>query len=226
MKPITNILLVLAIICYVFLPFYHISFQGTITGFSFTASTITQQPTLRHITFALLPFIACFFAIGFNTLKNRWWGLASVAFILLGLYFFNVTHDVQAIALRHAPDVVPSDGMGEGFEVKSVAVGYIASCTLMVLSLISAILSVLPFDFNFTLERAVDQTIDRGIDDVKAFGTRMSGEVKGWQEKRHHHSKAAPERDTAPPQSPGEPPAGDAPAPDPEDPSRFMPKEE
>ena len=155
-------------------------------------------------------------ALGFNTLRNRWWSLASVVFILLGLYFFHVTHNFQAFALQHAPDVTPSEDIGEGFRIVGLGAGYVASCSLMVLSLISAILSLLPFDFNFTLERAVDQTIDRGIEDVKHLGAR-------WH---HHGSKEA--HPTAPPASepaaPNAPASADAEPADPEDPSRFMPK--
>ena len=212
MKPITNILLVLAIVCYAFLPFYNISFQGSVTGFSFTAGTITQYPTVRHIAFALLPFLTTFLAIGFNTLRNRWWGLVSAAFILLGLYYFNVTHDYHALTLQHAPEVMPSEDIGEGFEVVGLGWGYVSSCTLLVLALISAILSVLPFDFNFTLERAVDQTIDRGIEDVKHLSAR-------WHE-RHHHGTPA-NTPTPPAEASDTPPP---PIPDPEDHSRFMPQ--
>ena len=217
MKPITNILLVLAIVCYVFLPFYSVNFQGSITGYSFTAGTITQQPTARHIVFALLPFISCFLAIGFNTLRNRWRSIASAVMIVLGLCFFNDTHDYENIALtlNHAPEVMPSEDIGEGFHVLGLGIGYTASCTLLVLALISAILSVLPFDFNFTLERAVDQTIDRGLEDVRTLGSKVSGEMKNWH--HHHHTKheGTPGGDTpVPPPLP----------PDPEDPARFMPK--
>ena len=214
MKPITNILLVLAIVCYVFLPFYEISFQGTITGFDFTSSTITQEPTAKHIAFALLPFLSCFFAIGFNTLRNRWWGLASAVLIVAGLFFFNDTYDFHNIVLQHEPEMMPGEEVGEGFQVVGLGFGYTVSCTMMVLALISAILSVLPFDFNFALERAVDQTIDRGLEDVKALGNKVSGEVKGW-----HHKSDKPSTPPAPPAAPPVPPE------DPEDPSRFMPKE-
>ncbi|MBQ7690670.1 MAG: hypothetical protein IJT30_05725 [Muribaculaceae bacterium] len=216
MKPITNILLVLAIMCYAFLPLFHLSFQGSVTGFSFTAGIITQQPTAGRITFALLPFLSTFLAVGFNTLRNRWWGLASVSFILLGLYFFLVTHDFQAFALNHAPDVTPSEDIGEGFRIVSLGAGYVASCTLMVLSLISAILSVLPFDFNFTLERAVDQTIDRSIEDVKHLGARL-----------HHHGNKKPHSPAPPTGMTSEtssPTGANTPPADPEDHSRFMPK--
>ena len=214
MKPITNILLVLAIVCYVFLPFYEISFQGSITGFDFTSSTITQEPTAKHIAFALLPFLSCFLAIGFNTLRNRWWGLASAVLIVAGLCFFNDTHDFQNIVLQLEPEVVvPGEEVSEGFQVVGLGFGYTASCTLMVLALISAILSVLPFDFNFALERAVDQTIDRGLEDVKALSNKVSGEVRGW-----HHKTDKPSSTPTPPAAPPALPD------DPEDPSRFMPK--
>lgn len=219
MKPITSILLVLSLICYVFLPFYDISFQGSITGFSFTAGTITQHPTVRHIAFALLPFISCFLAIGCNTLKNRWWGLLVAFFILGMIWFFSIAYDFHEIALQHEPDVVPSEDIGEGFSIVGLGFGFKASCVLAVLALLSALLSVLPFKFNNTIEKAVDDTIDRGIEDVRALGTRMS---KDWQSKHGKSKTHAPSEKEA--KAPVDAPSNDTPVePDPEDPSRFMP---
>lgn len=226
MKPITSILLVLSLICYVFLPFYVISFQGTITGFSFTAGTITQYPSVRHIAFALLPFISCFLAIGFNTLKNRWWSLLSAFFVLGMLWFFSHTYNFHEIALQHQPDVMPNEDIGEGFTIVGLGIGYKSSCLLAILALCSALLSVLPFSFNQTIERAVDDTIDRSLEDVRAIGTRVSKDVKDWQTKRHKpRSGTTTATATQPDVEAGtgidrpEPPEIDK-----EDPSRFMPK--
>ena len=215
----------LALICYVFLPFYEISFQGTITGFSFTAGTITQFPTVRHILFALLPFISCFLAIGCNSLKNRWWSLLAAFFILGMIWFFSLAYHYHEIALLHQPDVVPSEDIGEGFSIVGVGIGFKASSFLTLLALLSALLSVLPFSFNTTIEKAVDDTIDRGIEDVRALGTRMSKDVKDWQTK---HGKPRPQthvdKKTETPAN--ETPVTESPAHevDPEDPSRFMPQ--
>lgn len=219
MKPITGILLVLSLICYVFLPFYEISFQGTITGFSFTAGTISQYPSVRHILFALLPFISCFLAIGFNSLKSRWWSVLSAFFILGMLWFFFHTYNFHEIALQHQPDVMPNEDIGEGFTIVGLGIGYKLSCALALMALVSALLSLLPFAFNRTIEKAVDDTIDRSLEDVRAIGSRVSHDVKDWQSKHHkvkplaHAPKPEPEATDAPPQ-----------VVDPEDPSRFMPK--
>lgn len=219
MKPITSILLVLSLICYVFLPFYDVSFQGSITGFSFTAGTITQHPTVRHIAFALLPFISCFLAIGCNTLKNRWWGLLVAFFILGMIWFFSMAYDFHDIALQHEPDVAPSEDIGEGFSIVGLGLGFKASTFFAILALVSSLLSVLPFKFNNTIEKAVDDTIDRGIEDVRALGTRMS---KDWQSKHGKPKTHIPvEKET---KAPADAPSNDTPVePDPEDPSRFMP---
>lgn len=221
MKPITSILLVLALICYVFLPFYEISFQGGLTGFSYTAGSITQRFTLGNTVFALLPFLTCFFAIGFNTLKNRWWGILVTLLIVLGLWFLDRTGHFHNIALRHAPDVTPSEDVGEGFAIIGLGIGYKASLVLLVAALCSAILSILPFKFNERIERAVDERIDHSLEDMRALGRSVSE----WNDhhRRHQHKAPAPPADT---------PAGDTAAPptppplvDPEDPSRFMPKQ-
>ena len=227
MKPVTSILLALALICYVFLPFYEISFQGGLTGFSYTAGTITQRFTLANTIFVLLPFITCFSAIGFNTLKSRWWGIVVAVLIVLGLWFLDRTGHYHDIALRHAPDITPSEDVGEGFSIIGLGIGYKASLVLLVASLYSAILSMLPFKFNERIERAVDERIDHSLEDMRALGRSMSE----WNEQHLRH----PRRTTS---SPIEPAPGDEPASvtapqstptppplvDPVDPSRFMPK--
>ena len=228
MKPITSILLALALICYVFLPFYEISFQGGLTGFSYTAGTITQRFTLGNTVFALLPFITCFAAIGFNTLKNRWWGIVVTLLIVVGLWFLDRTGNYHDIALRHAPDITPSEDVGEGFAIIALGIGYKASLVLLVSALCSAILSMLPFKFNERIERAVDERIDHSLEDMRALGRSVSE----WNESHLRHPRKAPATpaETAPPAEPADKTAVATPTPpplpeDPEDPSRFMPKQ-
>ena len=124
MRPITNILLVLALICYVFLPFYNISLMGTVTGLGFTAGTISQFQSIVKIAIALIPFVACFSAIALNCLKRRWWVLGTIAFILLWLWFCKYTGNYHDIGLNHAPEVTPDNDLGEGFSVIGMAIGY------------------------------------------------------------------------------------------------------
>ena len=85
MKPITNILLVLALVCYVFLPIMEISHMGSITGLDFSASLLTIK---GYTMFALTPFITIFLAIGFNCLRSRWWGIIDALLILMAIFFF------------------------------------------------------------------------------------------------------------------------------------------
>ena len=113
MRPITNILLVLALICYLFLPFYDISMIGTRTGLGFTAGTISQALSLRNVLVGLLPFIACFGAIALNSLKRRWWVLGAIACIFIWLWFYMDTATLHDIMLRHAPEVTPDNDLGE-----------------------------------------------------------------------------------------------------------------
>ena len=181
MKPITNILLVLALICYVFLPFYEISFQGSLTGFSFTAGTITQRFSVGNTLFALIPFLACFLGVVFNSFKHRRWALASIVCIIVALYFMVRTGHYHDYALTHAPDVIPAEDLGEGFSIQNLGVGYSATLVMLVLAFISSIISLMPFKFNERIEHAVDHTFDDTLEDVRAFGARVSHEVK------HHH---------------------------------------
>ena len=218
MRPITNILLVLALICYVFLPFYDISFHGTVTGLGFTAGTISQALSIGSILLALLPFIAVFGAIGFNCLKSRWWVLLAIAFITLGLWFFKDTGSTHDVLLRHEPEVTPDNDLGEGFSIIGLGIGYKLAYILTGLSLISAIISMLPFKFNETIEKAVDDTFEDGRRHVRKEFNRLESNLH-----KPHRAKRETPRPTSQPtevQPPVLPPEEDK-----EDPARFMPKE-
>ena len=216
MKPITNILLVLALICYVFLPFYDISLLGTVTGLGFTAGTISQSLSLGNVLFALLPFIAIFGAIALNCMKNRWWVLGSIALIIVGLWFFAHTNSHHDILLRHDPEITPDNDLGEGFSITGLGIGHTLSFILTGLSLLSAIISLLPFKFNETIERAVDDTFEDGRrlvrEEFKRFETAH----------RSHKTKSSPAQHSQQPSTSVEPPQTQEE--DKEDPARFMPK--
>ena len=217
MRPITNILLVLALICYVFLPFYDISFIGTVTGLKFTAGTISQALSLGNILIALLPFVACFGAVALNCLKNRWWVIGAIACIIIWLWFYMDTRDIHDIMLQHNPDVTPDNDLGEGFSILGLGLGYKISFVLTALSLLSAFVSLLPFQFNKTIEKAVDDTFEDGRRHVRKEFNRLESNLH----KQHKTKQQAP---------PATPPPLQAenttkPVEDKEDPTRFMPKE-
>ena len=218
MRPITNILLVLALICYVFLPFYDISLVGTVTGLGFTAGKISQSLSLGNVLLALLPFITCFGAIALNCLKTRWWVLGTLALILMGLWFFAHTGNLHDIGLEHAPEVTPDNDLGEGFAITGLAIGYKLSYALYILSLLSAIISLLPFKFNQTIEKAVDDTFEDG--------RRLARNEFNRLESNLHKPNRAKQRPSTPPTTPLPPTEekADTPIEDKEDPARFMPK--
>ena len=218
MRPITNILLVLALICYVFLPFYDLSLIGTRTGLGFTAGTISQAISLRNVLIALLPFIACFGAIAVNSLKRRWWVLGAIAFILLWLWFYMNTSSLHEIMLRHAPDVTPDNDLGEGFEVIGMGIGYKLSFLLTGLSLVSALISLLPFKFNETIEKAVDDTFEDGRRHVREEFKRLENATHKNKKQTSPTPPSTPDATTD--QTDKTPVVEDK-----EDPSRFMPKE-
>ncbi len=215
MRPITNILLVLALICYLFLPFQDISLMGKVTGLGFTAGTISQSLSISNIALALMPFIACFGAVALNCMKRRWWVLGTIACILLWLWFYSITGNSHDISLEHAPEVTPDNDLGEGFSVIGMGIGYKLSRILAWLSLISAVISMLPFKFNETIEKAVDDTFEDGRRHVRQEFKRFENAHKP------HKSKKAP----ASPPTPPPPTIQESPEPelDKEDPSRFMP---
>jgi hypothetical protein len=216
MRPITNILLVLALISYVFLPFYDVSLLGTVTGLGFTAGTISQSLSLNNVLLALLPFIACFGAIALNCLKKRWWVLGAIALIVLWLWFFMHTNSLYDIRLQHAPEITPDNDLGEGFSIIGLGIGHKLSFVLTGLSLLSALISLLPFKFNETIEKAVDDTFEDGRRHVREEIKRLENAAH----KSHKHKQHS---------SPTVPPVEDdhivEPVEDKEDPTRFMPKE-
>ena len=218
MRPITNILLVLALICYVFLPFHDISLMGTVSGLGFTAGTISQFQSIDKVALALVPFVACFGAIGLNCLKRRWWVLGAIACILLWLWFYTMTGNSQDISLQHAPEVTPDNDLGEGFSIIGMGIGYKLSRVLTVLSLISALISLLPFKFNETIEKAVDDTFEGGRRHVREEFKRLENAHKGKGKKDALPTPpVADDKEDTPTPPPVE---------DKEDPSRFMPPQE
>ena len=215
MRPITNILLVLALICYVFLPFYDISLVGTVTGLGFTAGKISQSLSLNNVVLALLPFITCFGAIALNCLKKRWWVLGTIALIIVGLLFFAHTNNLHDIGLEHAPEVTPDNDLGEGFAITGLGIGYKLSYALYVLSLVSAFISLLPFKFNETIEKAVDDTFEDGRRLARNEFNRLESNL-------HKPNKA--KSTTTPPAHDDTHTSPKPPVEDKEDPARFMPK--
>ena len=126
-----------------------------------------------------------------------------------------MTGNSHDISLQHAPEVTPDNDLGEGFSVIGMGIGYKLSRILTWLSLLSALISLLPFKFNETIEKAVDDTFEGGRRHVREEFKRFENAHKG------HKAKVQ--------QSPTLPTASEQPAEpveeDKEDPSRFMPKE-
>ena len=212
-------MLVLALICYVFLPFHDISLIGTVTGLGFTAGTISQFQSIGRVMLALLPFLACFGAVFLNCLKRRWWVIEAIACILLWLWFYTIAGNTHDISLQHAPEVVPDNDLGEGFSIIGMGIGFKVSRILTALSLLSAIISLLPFKFNETIERAVDDTFEDGRRHVRKEFNRLESNLH-----KPHKSKNEANRPTPQQQNETEPPALPQEE-DKEDPARFMPKE-
>ena len=206
MKPITNILLLITLVAYVFLPLFEISLVGNLTGLQFTASMITANLGAWYTVFSLLPFVAIFLAIGFNCLKNRYWGILVALLIFVVIYFFaSLTTVFQGFSLVHDPEVVPDTEMGEGLPIVGVGIGFYVSVVFIVLAFISALVSLMPFKFNKKLEERIDNRIGKEIG------------------KHTKHEKS----ENIPAQNDVQNNVEQAPQPsiDPEDESRFMPQQ-
>lgn len=225
MKPITGLLLFVALICYVFLPLFELNMVSKdMTGLSFTIDAISSG---THLKLALLPFVAGFLAIGFNCLKNRYWGILVVILIVAALYFYPAMVNYSQVPLDHAPEVIEDVNFNEGMKVAGVGSGFISSCAAMVLALLSAIISLMPLKIN----RFIEQSIDHGIEESKKHLTRHRAEAEAAQPAAtpttEHDAPAPPSTDHSA-YLPKDAPASTLPAepsatPAPEDHSRFMP---
>ena len=180
MKPITSILLIAAIVCYVFLPFLSMDLAGSITGLSYSAGLITENFSLTKTIFALLPFIACFGGIMLNYNKHRLWSIGTAVFIVSGIVFFSFYHFFyQSWSLHHDPELIGDQAaVIEGFTVKELCIGYYASSSLMWLAILSCIISMLPFKFNQTLEQSIDHTLEKSISKGKNGISKVHSEIR------------------------------------------------
>lgn len=205
MKPITNILLVAVLIFYVFLPFYSISLFGSITGLKYSAGLITENLTLLKTLFALVPFLACFGAITFNSMKHRYWGIVAGFFILAGIMFFVVANQFHDLPLTHDPELVGND-VQEGFKIDGYGIGYWLSYGTLWLALISCIVSLMPFKFNLTLERAIDEHLEDGKRHLEKMGRDLHDEYHRLESKtagkkpraKHPQEPPAPAQEAQP----------------------------
>ena len=219
MKPITNILLIAAIICYVFLPLRTMDLAGSITGLSYSAGLITENFSLLKTIFALLPFIACFAGVAINSNKHRYWGVFTAAIIVTGIVFFSKPDFFfETWDLSHDPELIGDQAARmEGFKVKELNIGYYASNTLMWMSLVSCIISLFPFKFNQTLERTIDDSIERSLHRSKEGITKVHKELQ--EEITHLESKTKQKPAQSPEPAPSTPPEEAS-----EDHTKYMPK--
>lgn len=174
MKPITNILLVLALVFYVFLPLMEISHMGSITGLDFSASMIDHK---GYILYALTPFITLFLAIAFNCLRSRWWGIIDALLILMAIFFFvNTLTKFQGLPLLHNPEVVANTELSEGMPINGLRSGFYLSSTFTILAFISALISLMPFEFNKRIEERIDKRFESGKRQIGKVGHTIHDE--------------------------------------------------
>jgi hypothetical protein len=176
MKPITNILLVLALVFYVFLPLMEISHMGSISGLDFSASLLTYNKA-RFTAFALAPFVTLFLAIGFNCLRSRWWGIIDAILILMAIFFFvSMLTKFQGLPLAHNPDVVADTDMSEGMPIDGLRSGFYLSAGATMLAFISALVSLMPFEFNKRIEERIDRRFESGKRQIGRVGHTIHDE--------------------------------------------------
>ncbi len=228
MKPITNILFIATLICYVFLPLCELQVKGDVTGLAYSAAMITENFSLKRTVFALLPFIACFGGIVFNCMKNRYWGIVVTVFVLIGLFFFYSDKVFLNVGLQHAPDVIPNAEL-EGFGMEHLSIGHKVCRWLLLATLVSALVSLLPFKFNTILERSIDETFEKGIKGGKKKLSKVGHDIHDEWNKLENATHKNKKKATPTKELPSEPSENTEASENPEKPhdedpnARFMP---
>ncbi len=223
MKPITNILLVLALVFYVFLPLMEISHMGSISGLDFSASLLTYNKA-RFTAFALAPFVTLFLAIGFNCLRSRWWGIIDAILILMAIFFFvSMLTKFQGLPLAHNPDVVADTEMSEGMPIDGLRSGFYLSAGATMLAFISALVSLMPFEFNKRIEEHIDRRFESGKRQIGRVGHTIHDEFHNIGKKPKENVEQPQENISSPEQSLQNKPETEAQ--NTSNDSRFMPDE-
>lgn len=202
MKPITNILLVLALVFYVFLPLMEISHMGSISGLDFSASLLTYNKA-RFTAFALAPFVTLFLAIGFNCLRSRWWGIIDAILILMAIFFFvSMLTKFQGLPLAHNPDVVADTEMSEGMPIDGLRSGFYLSAGATMLAFLSALVSLMPFEFNKRIEERIDRRFESGKRQIGRVGHTIHDEFHKIGKKPKGNVEQPQEKSLSPEQNP------------------------
>jgi len=197
---------------------------GNLTGLGFTASMINENLGIGYTAFALIPFITMFMAIGFNCLRNRYWGIIVVVLIFLALYFFfNVAAMFKGFSLEHDPSVVAGSEAGEGMPVAGMGIGFYTSFILTILAMISALISLMPFKFNKRLEESFDKRFVDSKKHISKMGHDIHDEFHKIGKHTAQQSEAIKKTENVESATkiPEQPTATDS-----SDESRFMPKQE
>lgn len=223
MKPITNILLVLALVFYVFLPLFEITHMGSISGLDFSASLLSYEQS-RFTVFALTPFVTLFLAIGFNCLRSRWWGIIDAILILLAIFFFvSMLTKFQGLPLVHNPEVAADTEMSEGMPIDGLRSGFYLSAGATILAFLSALVSLMPFDFNKRLEERIDKRFESGKRHIGKVGHTIHDEIHKIGKKPKGNVEQPKENISIPEQTPqNQPETNTQPS---NDESRFKPEE-
>lgn len=142
MRTIANIFIILALVCYTFLPLYDVSMKGTITGFGFSAGLISTEAGWRGVMLSLAPYVSGFLAILFNSLHSRRWPWAAIGCLVIMLVFYWQASHFSEIGLMHAPEVAPANDLGEGFAITGLGVGYWSSLALAFTAMVTTIIEI------------------------------------------------------------------------------------
>ena len=124
----------------------------------------------------------------------------------------------HGFSLTHDPQEAPSAEMGEGMPVAGLGIGYYASFALTVLSLLSALVSMMPFKFNKRLEESIDKRFETSKKQISKVGHGINDEIHkiGHRQDKHEKAVATDAATTTPEEEKVNV----------EDESRFMPKGE
>lgn len=214
--------MLLTLVAYVFMPLFEISLIGNLTGLRFTELMISANNGFQYTFFSLLPFVTIFLAIGFNCLKNRYWGILVALLIFVAFYFLvSLSQVSQVFSLVNNTE----SEMGEGMPIVDVGIGYYVSMALVVLSFISTLVSLLPFKFNKKLEESIDSRLGKSLESGKKHISKVGHGIHDEFHKKGSNKIHDGGNETVKPDGASMAAGDDKPI-DREDESRFMPQQE
>ena len=91
-------------------------------------------------------------------------------------FFVSMLTKFPGLPLAHSPEVAADTEMSEGLPIEGLRSGFYLSSTLTILAFISALVSLMPFEFNKRLEERIDKRFESGKRQIGKVGHTIHDE--------------------------------------------------